>query len=956
VAVLAVHAFAEQTTGQSAVRSSLAEITDNTEHVDALVDAVLYEVEEGTKVDFKNKNYEKAHHEAVNNNNAAQELLVEEDARSSTKDEVLSMDDKMKRFEKEEQEEHKHKQAENKYTPRDVEELVDENTTPADPKPAAEEEKKETEEEDVDWNSDIPLANLAAFALIISFLIFFTVIFEHGKEAVVEAITGTENEPIVNSIFAELTVLGFLALVCFLLAKFGLDHLSTIIFGHADVEEDKEKLGEMLEKIHIVIFLVMVVFIFEALGMLWVAGKEADRWANIEDKTLNTMQRKELIDRWRAEATDEDIKAWSFKTVPDVERDPSKIPASWEVATGLTQRGRNYNDLFESIVFMLMRQEFVHDEKDDGFNLNRDFSFKMYLAKIMGQRLGHVVELPVSQWFALEVVSMIFIAVTAMLGGSWLFLMCAWLTWAWIILIMAHFFLRYLKDIQHRLMHECLGFSMLESHEMQSHVESNKVGSEGRTQGPLAPSPTTPVHAPHTPHAVLDVVEKVPTAPEDATQDAPQEPATTGGDGDGSQDLPPTGDPAGDGTSSNAGNGQGSGSGKTSGTEADETTKINPPKQVVNERSWIKTAPRYLNDESLDEAPKFCCCNVPYRAAVPEDKTPDQRRFLNLFIYGKDEITFHLFVIRFFFLGTAVYMAVFFIQIVPQYIFDAYEVFPAICLTFAGAIPGFMLYFSYIYDIIDTSILITSVEQFRSRRSVEAVKRHQKESRCVMLLRVIIALTDKKLQEDEHSNIGSGEIAQMEDILGDQAKHDDMDHLLEMNNTIELEKLSKIFDNIDKEEPKGWLSKKEVSDVLGEFGITLQEEKKAADEFMKAAVKIGDEHPESISKAAFLVHMKKKAKQAQEHLTSERVAEYILTDSGWNTDGNKTTMTVEELQTGLLSLGEAFSANEVSAIVMELDMNDDGEFNLEELERWVAKHSSENAEAGGLFGFGCLGF
>ena len=28
--------------------------------------------------------------------------------------------------------------------------------------------------------------NLASFALIISFLIFFTVIFEHGKEAVVE--------------------------------------------------------------------------------------------------------------------------------------------------------------------------------------------------------------------------------------------------------------------------------------------------------------------------------------------------------------------------------------------------------------------------------------------------------------------------------------------------------------------------------------------------------------------------------------------------------------------------------------------------------------------------------------------------------------------------------------------------------------------------------------------------
>ena len=31
--------------------------------------------------------------------------------------------------------------------------------------------------------------------------------------------------------------------------QFGLDHLSTIILGHADVEEDKEKLGEMLAKV-----------------------------------------------------------------------------------------------------------------------------------------------------------------------------------------------------------------------------------------------------------------------------------------------------------------------------------------------------------------------------------------------------------------------------------------------------------------------------------------------------------------------------------------------------------------------------------------------------------------------------------------------------------------------------------------------------------------------------------
>merc|ERR1711871_1600517 len=104
-----------------------------------------------------------------------------------------------------------------------------------------------------------------------------------------------------------------------------------------------------------------------------------------------------------------------------------------------------------------------------------------------------------------------------MLGGSWLFLMSAWLTWAWGILLLAHFFLKYLKNIQHKLMHECLGFSMLESSEMQKHVSANQTKEKNKTprtdmDGPLGPTPKTPQQSPHTPHAVLDVVGKVPTA------------------------------------------------------------------------------------------------------------------------------------------------------------------------------------------------------------------------------------------------------------------------------------------------------------------------------------------------------------------------------------------------------------------------------------------------------------
>merc|ERR1711998_311049 len=70
-------------------------------------------------------------------------------------------------------------------------------------------------------------------------------------------------------------------------------------------------------------------------------------------------------------------------------------------------------------------------------------------------------------------------------------------------------------------------------------------------------------------------------------------------------------------------------------------------------------------------------------------------------------------------------------------------------------------------------------------------------------------------------------------------------------------------------------------------------------------------------------------------------------------------LSVEELQRGLSSLlppNEAFSANEVSQLVVELDMNGDGEFDMHELSQWINKHSREDSEHEGIFGFGIFGF
>merc|ERR1711959_798658 len=286
--------------------------------------------------------------------------------------------------------------------------------------------------------SKIELRNLWAFLGIITFLLFFTVLFEFA------------NEPIVTAIFSELTVLGFLALVTFLLGKFGLDHISLMVYGHKDVAEDKAKLGEILEQIHMVIFLVMVIFVFEALGMLYFAQSNAKRWQREESTVLKRAKRREHVA--------------AFKKMKD-----ENMPTCFELATNCSSRAREYHELQAKVQFMLIRQEFIYDEKNytvdeenpEGRPLNKDFAFSLYLKKIMGHRLAHVVELPVLQWIFLEFVVGFILITTAAADGEWQYVMWTWLVIAWLLLIVVIVFRNKLFDVLYLLSHDDDGAPLL---------------------------------------------------------------------------------------------------------------------------------------------------------------------------------------------------------------------------------------------------------------------------------------------------------------------------------------------------------------------------------------------------------------------------------------------------------------------------------------------------------------
>jgi len=560
----------------------------------------------------------------------------------------------------------------------------------------------------------------------------------------------------------------------------------------------------------------------------------------------------------------------------------------------------------------------------------------------------------------LELAVLFFIIATITISkGSWLFLLVIWLSWSWLLVLLAHLFLRGLQNVQQQLMHDQDGKTMRDTY---------------NTNLKTAASASW--------HSVQNETSKL---------DDPHGPST--GEG------PSTGDPV-DST------GEGSvGSGNGLNSTADESTYLVagedpnvtgvPSPRSPNSRSWIAEVPRYQLDETLDNRYSW----VPFRDhkaisllrkdgwKIAADGTCTEKsgskaavcraklRFYNLFMYGKDEISFQLYVIRFFFLGTAVYCSVYFLHIVPTYVVQAYSTPVATGLVVAGLLPSVLLYTYYITRIIDASVLITSVEYFRHRRQVEAVKIHQKENRTVLMLRLMVALHQTTPEEHEHEEEDSHghhshEVVAVaitsEEFKEDLARAKEFFEKHKSNKWLttgalgikhdgkELLKLGAIFDELDTNH-NGVLSHKEIIKVLQRFGLNVldKHELKTAD---KAAPKV-DEFllKDDIEKAAFVVFMKYKFQEAK-RLDGHSIAHMCFKTFNWDEDDSKQ-LSVEELQMGLSDLGEAFTPNEVTSLMVKLDVNDDGEFSEHEFGTWIDHHSvTDPSEQEGVFGMGILGF
>ena len=123
---------------------------------------------------------------------------------------------------------------------------------------------------------------LVTFLCVVA-IIFFTLLFDHGRSELVSATKNTPMQNVVHTLFGELAILGFIALLAFLMTNLPvlrcgkgsgradcavMSWLSLKVFSFFDHEEAMEALPEVFEKLHFVVFGIMILFLLIVVGAI----------------------------------------------------------------------------------------------------------------------------------------------------------------------------------------------------------------------------------------------------------------------------------------------------------------------------------------------------------------------------------------------------------------------------------------------------------------------------------------------------------------------------------------------------------------------------------------------------------------------------------------------------------------------------------------------------------------
>ena len=241
-----------------------------------------------------------------------------------------------------------------------------------------------------------------AVAVIVFFLITLTILFEYTKEVIEEA-ADRIMKPVIQGLFGELTVLGFLSIVTFLVTKLGwFSKVSEHLFG----EDEEEELLETFEFVHYMLFFIMVFFVINVLVLVYGGQAMEETW-RIYDTACRDVKYMAQLDTL---------------SVPGV-RKTTYVQYLCETlfpCRSVTRRLRSELQLFRGL-----RQEFVLERSvkppfapHASNQVEEDFNFGRYLSICLGHKLTHMVHLSNYTWIFLGAMTLVFYGLALSLDNS----------------------------------------------------------------------------------------------------------------------------------------------------------------------------------------------------------------------------------------------------------------------------------------------------------------------------------------------------------------------------------------------------------------------------------------------------------------------------------------------------------------------------------------------------------
>ncbi|GMF23394.1 unnamed protein product [Phytophthora lilii] len=233
-------------------------------------------------------------------------------------------------------------------------------------------------------------------AVTISTLVAISILFEISTEQLREH-TDELNMPFVNTVFGELTTLGFIGLLLFVVTKIEvLPWLSRSVLGGS------AELQEIIEKLHMALFLFIVIFLVLCLGLLRLGMHVQHEWREFERSSADIPS---VLSEYALAS--EPPKSW-------LER------LSWHRTSAARKAERE-------VVYLALRRRFMdyrsnHPDEETARQLAKEFQlqgddsrfpFNEYLSIISGEVMGRLIQIDMATWLALDLVLVV------LLGLCW---------------------------------------------------------------------------------------------------------------------------------------------------------------------------------------------------------------------------------------------------------------------------------------------------------------------------------------------------------------------------------------------------------------------------------------------------------------------------------------------------------------------------------------------------------